>query len=244
MRDDLLEARAVIHWAESDLPNLQGRIDDWKNGTPHRVFRDVNSQPGQHLFRLRDVKPIPLVLCAHAGMIIHGIRSSLDLLAVALAERNSHPSPENVYFSISQSEIAFRAPKGGLKQIKGLAASDIAIIESLKPWKGGNDLLFELHSLDKKRKHRHLLSAFAVPDMIIVDPISHSGGLKFTPLWPGFYEDAVIAQIPADAAQGDFYLTLEIRLAEPGTTSTVGVIKALYDFASLAKSIIERFDTP
>lgn len=244
MNDDLLEARAVLEWAEADLPSLARRVAGWVNDTPCRIFRDVNSHPSKHLFRLCDVKPVPLILCAHAGMIIHGIRSSLDLLAVALAERNSHPSPEDVYFPIAQSESSFGSKNGGLKKIQGLTAEDVKIIESLKPWKGGHHLLFELHDLDKKRKHRHLLSAYVAPSAIIADGRLNAGGLRFISAWPSFKEDAVIAEIPAYAPQGDILLSVEIRLAEPGRVSTHGVITALNEFITSAKLIISLFDKP
>jgi hypothetical protein len=174
-------------------------------------------------------------------MVIHGIRSSLDLLAVALAERNHHSSPEDVYFPISRDEPAFRAKNGGLKKIKGLAQADIAAIENLKPWKGGHPLLFDLHDLDKKRKHRHLLSAYAAPNTIIVDGRSHVGGLRFIPMWPGFKEDAVIAEIPAGTPQGGFHMSVEMRLAEPGRVSTHSVVAALEEFTNMAKAIIGLF---
>ena len=59
MRDDLLDAQAVIDWAITDIPHLQQRIDDWISDTPYKFFRDFKSDPANQLIRLRDVKTIP-----------------------------------------------------------------------------------------------------------------------------------------------------------------------------------------
>jgi len=83
MRDDLLDARAVIDWAMSDLPILQKKIDGWRNDEPFTLVGDLNSQPGKKLIRLQNVKPIPAIISAEAGIIVHAIRSSLDFLVVA-----------------------------------------------------------------------------------------------------------------------------------------------------------------
>ena len=79
MRPDLLPAQAAIDWAVSDLPNLRSRLNTWGNDSPYTLFGDVDTQPGKKIIRLRNVKPIPLIATAEAGIIIHSIRSSLIL---------------------------------------------------------------------------------------------------------------------------------------------------------------------
>ena len=51
----------------------------------------------------------------------------------------------------------------GFKFIKGLPDAQRAIIETLKPYQGGNDPLFALHQLDIIRKHKRLLGANIIP---------------------------------------------------------------------------------
>jgi hypothetical protein len=53
----------------------------------------------------------------------------------------------------------------------------------------------------------------------------------------------IVGQIPADTAQGNFYLSVQIRIAEPGRVSTQRVVAVLSEFASLANLIISLFDT-
>jgi hypothetical protein len=50
-------------------------------------------------------RPFPLLTNAEAGVIINSLRSSLDILAVALAEQNGHVASEDVYFPIANNVL-------------------------------------------------------------------------------------------------------------------------------------------
>ncbi|MFZ0694949.1 MAG: hypothetical protein WAN51_12530, partial [Alphaproteobacteria bacterium] len=188
MRGDLLDAYAAIDWAVSDLPILESKINGWLNDSPYTLFGDLESQPGKKILRLRNVKAIPAIINAEAGVIIHSIRSSLDILAVALAERNGATDPKDVYFPVSASHAAFldTGRGGGMKKIKRLSVADCAVIENLKPYKGGNNYLFALHDVDVTRKHRRLVSVFRAPSAILVSYEAGRQGVKFVPVWNGF----------------------------------------------------------
>jgi hypothetical protein len=241
MRDDLLDARAAIDWAISDLPILEEKIIAWRNANPFRLRADLDSQSGKKIIRLYDVKPIPAIITAEAGVIIHAIRSSLDLLTVALAERNGHGSPTDTYFPIWDDSYSLDdLLDPATKKIKRLSAADQATIKNLQPYEGGNYRLVALHKLDSTRKHRHLLSVVNAPCAIIM-PLT---GVEFTPVWEGFKDNAIVATGPANASECDLRLELEIRLTEPRIVSRKPLIKVLDDFARLAILIIKLFDTP
>jgi hypothetical protein len=240
MRDDLLDAKACIAWAISDLPILKERYEAWARDKPYAVVRDFDSEPGKQLIRLRDVKPIPLTLNAEVGAILHSIRSSLDLLAVALAERNGAVEPKDVYFPIFDSAAAFA--DGAVKKIKRLSDTDRSAIENLKPYKGGNDLLFALHDLDRTRKHRRLLVAEPMPRMASISRASIEHGFVLAPNWPGFKEDAIIAITGADVPDSNVDFAIEIKLTEAAPIPRKALSHALIDFANLAYAIINLFD--
>jgi hypothetical protein len=248
MRDDLLDAQAAVDWAISDLPILEAKIKAWVDDRPYTIFQDVETQPGKKLYRLRDVKLIPRVISAEAGAIIHSIRSSLDILAVTLAERNGHTAPKDTYFPICENLDAFMDKRRGMEKIKRLSKADTCIIENLKPYKGGNDTLHALHNLDSTRKHRRLLAAFAVPRRsVVMTFVESTEGVATAPdfisPWPGFKDEAIIASADADAPDYSIGYSLQVRLAEPGFASTEPVVATLRDFASAAYAIISLFDT-
>ncbi len=125
MQDDLLPPQADIDWAKSQLPILGGRMAAWRQECSHTLLEDLDSQPGQKFIRVRDVKPMPLIINAEVGAIINSIRSSLDVLAVTLAERNGAVAPKDIYFPICRSSGQFSAKKnGGHKKIHRLSNAD------------------------------------------------------------------------------------------------------------------------
>jgi hypothetical protein len=240
MRNDLLDAQAAVDWAISDIPILERKIKLWRDNHPYSLVGDLNSQPGKKIIRLSNVKPIPAIIAAEAGIIIHSIRSSLDILTVTLAERNGAICPTDTYFPIWNDANSFNNlmdPVG--KKIKRLSTSDQAIIKNLKPYKGVNNHIAILHELDLTRKHRRLLSVSNALDCVLI-----SNNVVFTPVWEGFNNNAIVAIGPIDASERDITLDLEVRFTKPGIISFKPIIKVLNDFASLAISIIKLFDSP
>lgn len=245
MRDDLLDAQAVIDWAVSDLPILQGKIDRWRRDAPYQLVGDVNTEPGKKLIRLTNVKLPSDIISAEAGIIVHAIRSSLDLLAVALAERNGAVDPTDVYFPIWKDAAAFNDPKDRTAQkIKRLSVADQAAIKNRKPYEGGNNYIAALHKLDLTRKHRRLIGAFVAPSAILISGEATRQGVTFEPRWQGFQDDAVVAVGPAHASESHITLDPGVRFAQPGIVSRKPLVEVLDDFVSLARSIITMFDGP
>ena len=88
MRYDLIEARASIEWPVSQLAGLQGRFDAWLTRS---VKIEIRETPGPENFNpiVADEKELlPIVFSVEAGAYINSIRSSLDILAMALVRRN------------------------------------------------------------------------------------------------------------------------------------------------------------
>src|SRR5262245_54788154 len=122
MRDDLLDAQAAVDWAIAQLDILSERIARWIDGRPYTVTGDKDPQSGEDVWDIREADPIPRLINAEAGAIINSIRSSLDLLANKLAERNGHIGKKDVYFPICLVPAEFQSR--GRKKIKRLSATD------------------------------------------------------------------------------------------------------------------------
>lgn len=166
MRDDLRDAQAAIDWAVDQMPTLQRRIADWADSYSTRM----SIENGKKAYYVT-ANPVPAIINAETGSIINSIRSSLDLLASALAARNGHVGSRQVYFPVCKSLAEFQnAKSGGKAKIKNLCAADQAVIESLRPYKGGDDLLFALHELDIMRKHRRLVAVLPFARGVGVNP--------------------------------------------------------------------------
>lgn len=120
---------------------------------------------GNQVWAFKFPKP-PLRFNVQLGQILHALRSSLDNLAAALAIANNK-STSGVYFPIARSEDAYKSDRRIRDKVKKLPASAIPIIDGLKPYKGGNDLLWLLHDSNRDDKHPSL-GVLAVGSMVKV----------------------------------------------------------------------------
>jgi hypothetical protein len=243
MRDDLLDAKAAVDWAVAQLPTLQERIIRWRQDRHYSVSIDVDTEPGQKLYRLVDIKPVDPIISAEAGAIIHSIRSSLDVLACTLAARNGHPGSPSTYFPIWKTKADFDDPGSNvLKKIKRLGDVERGIIKGLKPYSGGHDSLSTLHELDLTRKHRRLLGLSMFPRGVFLQGITNETVTLME--WNGTDEKPVILSTPASTPDGEITVNFQIALNEVGVTRGVDCTHPIREFARLAYSIIERFDGP
>jgi len=242
MRADLLDAYAAVDWAISHLPSLQKRFKSWLDTPPYIFVEELHPEMGQKLFKLKIDTPLPGVINAEVGAVINSIRSGLDLLASAIAQRNGKHPCADFHFPIYSSIQDFIDPLNEAKRKKWMSERERSIIENLKPYSGGNDLLVGLHHLDITRKHTRLVEIHLIPSAITVSPAAYAQGMQFPSSWPGFKDDAVIAWTNADATDCNFQIPAEITFNEAGFLSRQPIMSVLRDFARMADLIIEMFE--
>jgi hypothetical protein len=148
MRDDLLEADASVRWAVAQFPSLQSRLNAWLQENISVVFEEFESNPDYEAIVALEKEPFPLVFSAEVGAYINCIRSALDFLACALVQRYGKTGSDlsKVYFPVASNGSEFMAGSDkGAEFMKRIPLSERLIVESLKPYKGGNKPLWALH---------------------------------------------------------------------------------------------------
>jgi hypothetical protein len=115
----------------------------------------LHEQMGTQSWNARIRKPMPIKFSALIGDFIHNLRTALDLLVCDLVTINGK-SAEDVYFPYCAK--AADLPHMVRRRNIHRAGSDVvALIESMKPYKGGNIALRVIHDLDVTDKHHALL---------------------------------------------------------------------------------------
>ncbi len=249
MREDLLAAQASIDWAKTQFPSFHQRTQSWLNAHVKTTIRDPDPNVPNNVLVAFTEEPLPLALSVEAGIYIHVLRSSLDILATALAYRYSVPNPEDVYFPVAVSENVFAS--GGYKGVefvKGLPAAQRALIEELKPYKGGNSVLWALHRLDILRKHKRLIEIAIWPGALRVTAMARYTGVQirwFTPVadFVSVHDETILGLI-AKGTKAKADIVPEIAINETDLLPRQAFIVALDDFAKLATDIVAKFDTP
>jgi len=243
MRADLLEAQGNVDWAQAQLLPLHQRLESWLESNVTIEVRDVSPPATHNPIVAVERELLPISFSIEAGSYINTIRSSLDILAMALVKRHNLQIPEDkVYFPIAEDERALLRG-GGAPLLKRLPTEDRAKLLALKPYREGNPALWALHRLDVMRKHRRLLDVQIRPIHL-----SMSGSLKpgdFEPLHGEPFQagaETVIGLLrkgaPDSAMQSRFY----VAISEPGMIKTRPVLATLTYLADAASAAIKLFD--
>jgi hypothetical protein len=247
MKPDLSMPRAKLNWANNQIEILKSDIRKYGEREPYKIVTKPNTGGKGVLCYLEVVEPIPDLISAHVGAILEGQRGCLDFLVTALAEKNGAIEPRDCYFPIADCEQAFLEGRTQ-KKIKRLAPEDRKVIHALKPYKGGNDLLYALNWLNNKGKHRKLIPVAKQARMV---EISGHALIQQRAEWSpddvnaGAPVAAIHAIGPSPGVDPEIKLKLAVDIGFGKVTDATParpVVPALREFSSLAASIIDRFD--
>jgi hypothetical protein len=141
MRDDLLHAQASIDWAVSNFPTFEKRLNTWVEGHFDIIIKESDSGASHNSLIAIEKEPLPFTFNVEAGAYINAIRSSLDILATALAYRYEMPCriKTKAYFPVAKDASEFISGRGykGSEFVNGLPpyrTSNHRISETLS-WK-------------------------------------------------------------------------------------------------------------
>ncbi len=156
--------------AHENIVNLEVEIARFYKESEHPISGDEDFQVLAQKSLYHAGRRVPLRFSVLAGEVVHHLRSSLDHMAWLLAVPEiREKTPVRIEFPI----CCERLNKDGAPSLKGkiqIFASDTAkqIIEREQPYNGPdplNDILWLVHDLDRKAKHRELPLVFTGFDM-------------------------------------------------------------------------------
>jgi hypothetical protein len=245
MRDDLLDAQAAIDWAVAQIPVLQDRFLKWQQGRPYEIVMEPDPKTGEQLVTARYNRIDPLI-SVEIGTIVNAIRSSLDILAATLAQRNGVKPTSKMHFPIHTLASDFLDPAKGIDSKKWLSQWERATIKSLRPYKGGDAIIWTLHQLDIVRKHERLAAVTPNIESFFMSmhiPHGEADGGRMN-------DKTILRRFPSNTStflftENNSHLTGEITLNEPALgLSNAPAIPTLRQYAQRCADIIKLFDVP
>jgi hypothetical protein len=244
MRDDLLHATASVDWAEAQFSSFQQRLNEWLEANVHARVKELPPDVPNNLIVVAQKEALPLSLNVEAGAYLNAIRSSLDILASTLATRHCPELVAVACFPVASGPDAFAKGKyTGKKFIEKLPCKERQIIEDLKPYEGGHEYIYALHSLDIVRKHRRLLSVSVSPNQL---GIAREAARYFEPYSVGIRgvsdEETALGSLRKGAPDPKIKFSAQVCIVETEYMRATAVIPALQQFAITARSIIGLFE--
>lgn len=273
--DRLLHVTLKIKRAKEHIADLQKQVRAFLDTNPYRVACKVDPDTRKPIYYVASVEPTPQCLPLIAGDIIQNLMSALDHLAFQLVcsdTGDNPPNPNWIYFPIQDDATKYEAKKRG--KIEGAAQETIDAIDALKPYKGGNDLLWMLYRLNNIEKHRILLTVgscaagvhlgqmlasslpaafldkFGARDFIQTTLKGMNQFLmpadKGFPLKPGF---ELYIGGPDEKPNPDLQFRFDIAISEPGICESKSILETLHQLTTLVEGIVTAItprlrDTP
>jgi hypothetical protein len=166
-------ARSKLERAKRHVAELTEALDAYRDSEPASVHIEPGHQSVTVVLRWQ---AHPLEHFAILGDAIHNLRTSLDLMASEMA-RIRGKSDSDVYFPIADAESTLSKAIES-KNFAKAGDDAVALLLTLKPFRGGNGYLRALHEMDIQDKHTALVignrSAPFGGSVNVSDPTQHS----------------------------------------------------------------------
>jgi hypothetical protein len=242
MRDDLLEAKASVNWADAHIPVLQNRFVSWQQAAPYYLIMEPDPQSREWEFLVAYLQtPLDLLILGDIGAIINSARTALDLLMAAILARHSVKPRREGHFPIRKTAQDFLSAINMLEEKKWISAIEAAAIKRLKAYSGGHPTLYAIHQLDILRKHERLLT---VEPAVDATRITQLNGISY--VHRKVREDkTILYRIPTGTfrpTKGNTLVSAEIFLDEPALgINRKPAILTLQTFVAGVRGIVDSF---
>lgn len=147
-----------IEHAKQLKEELQKEIKSFLDSQPYKVDVKLDLESKRPVYYLVKADKVPERIALVTGDIIQNLRSSLDHLAYKLftASVKEDVAGRHIYFPIANNFDQYEKDKS--RKTEGLTQQAKDLIDSVKPYKGGNDIIWKIHELSNLDKHRLLVT--------------------------------------------------------------------------------------
>jgi len=260
------QAREKLRWANHHVAQLHGYWDQYLQTDFCEIVLEDNLLPpydGPPEFDTRTEKsirirsrPIPPPILLMIGDAIHNFRSALDYAINEILHWKSgrvgfpvHESREQLAasFRIEQEIVDGKTKKAGsnasiAKAVEGL--SDF-ILDEVKPYKGGNQLLWAIARLDNTDKHRMLTvtaAVHAIHDVRISDGQSSNITIRRAIIEAGRVTGLIGIDGPGLKVESHGRVEADIAFAEAGAIEGEPVLPTLVNMLHRAAETIDAIE--
>lgn len=250
MRTRIDSVQAKVRRAEKHIRDLEAAVSEFTKTEPYKLGVRPNPQIPQLIQAyICEAAEIPVEIPLICSDAIQNLRSALDHLVHQLVLACGNTPDRDTAFPVSIGPTEY----GRESQVKLKLVSPDAkkAIDDLKPYKGGNDLLWRLHKLNNLDKHRLLIAVGT--SIAAIDAFSHWA--KRVPQFAAFArhafqfipEDKMCPLKAGDVVFEDTQLnegmkvTFHIAFGEPHVSNGEPMIFTLHEMAKLVRGIVSSF---
>lgn len=169
--------RLKIKRANQHIAELYTIFEKFLKTDFYKLRVDKQPDTGDYGLTLRQTTETPCEVPLVLGDAIHNLRSALDLTAFEIVTGAGGTPSNRLFFPFAATrDDLVAAMKGGEIKIAGADIVDL-IIDTIKPYEGGNDALYSLNKLDVADKHKLIIPLVSVVALTGVDLKLGNGGV-------------------------------------------------------------------
>jgi hypothetical protein len=142
------------------------------NRAPYWVTSEIEAESGDYVMKYFASSEIVGRFAILCGDIIHNLSAALDYTWYELTAADSPDSQRGIRFPIYPTRKHLEDFIESRKKQQSIVRLSRKLLETIQPYKGGNvigDLLYALHQLDRRDKHRLLIPQVQVSHVREVD---------------------------------------------------------------------------
>lgn len=220
-----------------------GRFDKefgrYRHSGPVAKLLEDDPQAKEKILKLKLVKPVPDSIKTIAFGTVNNLRSALDQASYAVCIAAGGKGKDTYFpFGDTAAEVKSRHAQGS----KEIPAPMFAFMEALKPYKGGDDLLWSLNKLANTKKHRFLVPFAMQSGGFEAMDVSHTGPGNFSvvlnPEWDGVNNEMVLAHVGEGKWHYNVDLIFFVALGEIKVLAREEATRVLYTLLRKVESIL------
>jgi hypothetical protein len=254
-----------VERAKNHISDLEREIQKFLATNPYKVGTKRDPQSRKLIYYVSGVAQTSVNIPLIAGDAVQNLMSALDHLAYQLVCASTNdipPNPKWIFFPVADNAEKYEAKKAG--KIQGARQDIFDAIDLIKPYKGGNDLLWVLYRLNSIEKHRLLITVGSMFQSVNIGAHMHTlmqesfghmwPGLKTMPMLDLFMRPAdtmfplkVGDELFIDAVDAEVNEKMQFRfnvaLSEPQIIEAKSLIETLHQMANLVEGIVTTLQT-
>ena len=259
MSDVYAQASAKHQWAQKHIDKLKTALAEFQKVNTNVISGKADPETGDVTYYVASVPVIPVDIPLIAGDVLHNLRCALDFMACGLvgAGNITHRTKFPIRRDPKDWEVS------GLGMVDGASKDAIEALRRIRPYEGGNSLLYILHTLNNIDKHRLLLTlnvkntgrAEFESVQVVSKPLDE---IATFPLSPGviasvrlatdlpkvpLYAGQKLLTIPAAQREQNVGFMVEITFGESGQTKGMPVLFTLQVICDTVGRAIKELET-
>lgn len=158
-----------LHRAAEHVGNVRATVDAYLSERPYRLMIRSDANTYQRTTYVKQHAAWPKFLNCEIGDAIHNMRSALDhIMWQLVSDKTEIHERHNIQFPFAQKLESLDRTIENRKA--GLAGKNVVnAIKELKPYRGGNEILWTIHELDVADKHHGILTTMVIGSVRLAD---------------------------------------------------------------------------